>query len=78
MFDVNRDYKELMEILDIQRVDKTDILPCDETGAAADDDDDDIDDLPGNETGVTGVAVDDDDIVTYLVVTSNSKGDLVR
>ena len=48
--------------------------PCDAT-VVADDDNDDIDVLPYN---ATGVAVDDDvdDIVTYLVVTNNPKGDL--
>ena len=36
------------------------------------------DDLPCDETEVTGVADDDDDddLVTYLIVTNNPKGDL--
>ena len=38
IFDANRDYEELVEILDIERVEKIDVLPCDVTGA----DDDDI------------------------------------
>ena len=60
----------LVESLDIEREEKI-YLSCDATVVA----DDDNDDLPYN---VTGVAVDDDvdDIVTYLVVTNNPKGDL--
>ena len=57
IFNVNRDYKELVEILDIERAEK-------------------IVDLPYNETEVTGAVDDDDDIVTYLIVTNNTMGDL--
>ena len=49
------------------RVDKTD-LPSDETDVAADDD---IGHLPCDVTDAV-----DDNIVTYLIVTDNPKGDL--
>ena len=36
-----------------------------------------IEDLPYNEIGISGAADDDDDIVTYQVVTNNPKGCLL-
>ena len=36
-FKVNRGYKELVEMLDIERIDDIEYLPCDVIGAAVDD-----------------------------------------
>ena len=75
IFKVNRGYKELVERLDIERIDDIEYLPCDVISTAANDDNVDNEYLPCDENGV--VADDNnDEIITYLIVTNNMKGDM--
>ena len=79
MFRLNRDYKELVGMLDIVRVDDFEFLPCDVVSAAIDDDSvDNIKYLPGRRISVLVVADNYDGDITYLVLAKNTDGDRNR
>ena len=78
IFKVSRGYKELVERLEIDRIVNNEYLPGDVISTVANDDYiDDNKHLPGDKIGV--IVADDDnngEIITYLVMTNNTKGDL--
>ena len=76
MFKVTRGYKELVERLDIERVDNIEYLPCEVIGAANDDRVDDIDYLPCDESGIAA-GNNNDEIIIDLIVTNHTKGCLL-
>ena len=79
MFSLNRDYKELVGMLDIERVDDFEFLPCGVVSAAIDDDrGDDKKHLPGRRIRVLVVADNYDGDITYLVLAKNTDGDRNR
>ena len=74
IFKINRGYEELVERLDIERIDYSKCLPCDVTSAVNDDYTDNNKHLPGDKMGV--LVTDDDnngENITYLVMTNNTK-----
>ena len=75
MFEVNRCYNELVERLDIERVNDIVYLPCKIFSSSNDDKVDHVDYLPGD---VTGIAADDnnDEIIIDLIVRNHTQGDL--
>ena len=78
LFKVNRGYGKLVERLKIERIVNNEDLPCDGIIAVVNDDNAVYNKhLPGDKIGVL-VADDDydDEIITYLVMTKNTKGDL--
>ena len=72
-FKVSRRYKELIERLDIERVNNIEYLPCEIVSGA--NDDNDIDYLPCDETG-TGADNNNDEIIIDPIVTNYTKNDL--
>ena len=80
LFEVGRNYKELIEKINNERVDYIKGLPCEVISTAVVDKNDDNKDNKHLPYGLTGVVVDNydgdnNDFITYLVGTDDTKGD---
>ena len=76
LFKLKRGYRELVGMLDIERVDDIEFLPCDVVSAARGDNN--VDDLPVYKVGL--LVVDDyynEEIIKDLIVTDKTKGESV-
>ena len=75
LFKLKRGYRELVGMVDIERVDNIEFLPCDMVSAARGDTN--VDDLPVYKVGL--LVVDDyynEEMINDLIVTANTKGEL--
>ena len=75
IFKVSRGYKELAERLNMERIVNNEYLPGDVI-SAVNDDTVDIEHLLGEKTGAAAGDDNNDEVITYLIVTKNTLGKL--